>query len=101
MKDIVKYLKENNNNVDGFLIINVKNDSIIEKFKDTELLNAVHKLNELHKKSEHTEYWIVASINDGYYDLEDKGNYRVLSSIEYNENDTYYGINPKFNKYLI
>ena len=46
------------------------------------------------------EYWIIATSNGGFYDLEDTGNYLVLKSNEINDTDDYYGINPNFNDYL-
>ena len=99
MKNIVEYLKDNFN-VDGFIILNMSDDSLVSRFTEGELLKAIGELKKLKAKDNKIEYWLVASTNGGFYDLEDTGNYLVIKSIEINDRDDKYGINPKFNEYM-
>lgn len=102
MKSIVEYLKQDKEfNVDGFTIIDKNDESIVSKWGTGDLLKAIHELNKLKQEGDSSsEYWLIATINNGYYDLDDPGNYLVLKSYEYNEKDDHYGINPKFNEFL-
>ena len=102
MKSIVEYLKGNDNEwcVDGFAIIDRNNETIMSRYGEGELLKAIHELKRLKDESPSDEYWLIATINGGYYDLDDPGNYLVLKSYGYNDKDEYYGINPKYNEYL-
>ena len=101
MRNLIDYIKEENEfNVDGFKIINKKDETIVSVFGEGELIKALHELKQLKEQDPSIEYWIIGTINNGYYDLEDGGNYRVITSREYNDKDEYYGINPKYNKYL-
>lgn len=99
MKTIVEYLKDNFN-VDGFKILNRTDDSLVSNFTEGELLKAIQELKKLKAENNKIEYWLVASTNGGFYDLEDPGNYLVIKSMEINDNDDHYGINPKFNEYM-
>jgi hypothetical protein len=102
MRSIVEYLKQDKEfNVTGFKIIDKNNEDIISSWGDGDLLKAIHELNKLRNEDPNAEYWLMAVINNDYYDLDDPGNYLVLKSYEYNEKDDHYGINPKFNAYLI
>lgn len=112
MKSILKYISESerislineylkdNFNVDGFVIIDISDESIVSNFSEGELIKAVQQLSKLKENNKDKEFWVVATINGGYYDLNDEGNYRVLSSREYNERESDFGINPKFKDYL-
>ena len=102
MINIVEYLKtdEKEFNVDGFKIIDMGDDSIVSNWAEGDLLKAIHELKQLKEESNNKEYWLIATTNNGFYDLDDPGNYLVLKSYEYNEKDDYYGINPKYNEYL-
>ena len=102
MRSIVEYLKQDKDfDITEFKIIDKNNEDILSSFGKYELLKAVHELNKLRNEDPNAEYWLMACINHGYYDLDDPGNYLVLKSYEYNEKDDHYGINPKFNSYLI
>lgn len=102
MRSIVEYLKQDKDfDITEFKIIDKNNEDILSSFGKYELLKAVHELNKLRNEDPNAEYWLMACINNGYYDLDDPGNYLVLKSYEYNEKDDHYGINPKFNSYLI
>lgn len=101
MKSIIEYIVEAQEfNIDGFKIINRKDESIVSNFAEGELTKAIREIKKLKDENPNIEYWIIGTINNGYYDLDDEGNYRVLSSLEYNDKDDYYGINPKYNTYL-
>lgn len=112
MRSIVEYISESerislvneyvkdNFNVDGFVIIDISDESIVSNFGKSELLSAVQQLPKLKEKNTDKEFWVVATINGGYYDLTDEGNYRVLSSREYNEKESDFGVNPKYKDYL-
>lgn len=99
MRSIVEYLKDSLN-IDGFLILNRSDDSVHSKFGEGDLMKAINELKKLRDKDKNIEYWIIATSNGGFYDLEDEGNYLVLKSNEINDTDDYYGINPNFNDYL-
>jgi len=99
MKTIVEYLKDNFN-VDGFIILDMSDESLVSQWGTGDLQKAIKEILKLKEQDASKEYWIVATINAGYYDLSDEGNYLVLKSLEYNEKDSKYGINPKFNDYL-
>lgn len=99
MKNIVEYLKDNFN-VSGFIILDMSDESLVSQWGTGDLQKCIKEILKLKEKDSSKEYWIIATINGGYYDLSDEGNYLVLKSLEYNEKDSKYGINPKFNNYL-
>ena len=103
MKSIVEYLKINEKefNIDGFTIIDMGDESVVSKWGDGDLLKAIQELKKLKEEANNKkEYWLIATTNNGFYDLDDPGNYLVLKSYEYNYKDDHYGINPKYNEYL-
>ena len=87
-------------NIDGFKIIDRGDDSVVSDWGEGDLLKAINELKKLKEEANNKEYWLIATTNNGFYDLDDPGNYLVLKSYEYNEKDDYYGINPKYNEYL-
>ena len=97
-----KYLKTDSKefNIDGFKIIDRGDDSIVSDWAEGDLLKAIQELKKLKDEANNKEYWLIATTNNGFYDLDDPGNYLVLKSYEYNEKDDHYGINPKYNKYI-
>jgi len=101
MKHIKNYILEKNEDkaLSGFCIIDMTNETLVSRWGDGELRKCITELQNLKKEEEDKEYWIVAEFNE-IYDLEDTGNYRVLSSREYNEVEDDFGINPKFKEYL-
>jgi len=100
MKDIVNFINEAIDKVlSGFCIIDMSDESLVSNWGTGDLVKCIHEIQKLKKENQDKEYWIVAQYNE-IYDLEDTGNYRVLSSREYNENETDFGINPKFKEYL-
>ncbi len=112
MKNIVEYISESerislineyikdNFNVDGFIILDMSDESLVSQWGTGDLQKCIKEILKLKEQDSSKEYWIVATINGGYYDINDEGNHVVLKSLEYNEKDEYYGINPKFNEYL-
>ena len=102
MRSIVEYLKtdEKEFNIDGFKIIDRGDNSVVSDWAECDLLKAIHELKKLKDEANNKEYWLIATTNNGFYDLDDPGNYLVLKSYEYNEKDDYYGINTKYNDYL-
>ena len=101
MKHIKEYILENNEDkvLSGFAIIDMSDEALISNWGTDDLIKCINEIQKLKKEHSNKEYWIVASYND-IYDLEDTGNYRVLSSREYNEQESDFGINPKFKEYL-
>ena len=101
MKHIKNYILEKNEDkvLSGFCIIDMSDESLVSNWGTGDLMKCIHEIQKLKKENQDKEYWIVAQYNE-IYDLEDTGNYRVLSSREYNENETDFGVNPKFKEYL-
>jgi hypothetical protein len=100
MKDIVNFINEAiDKALSGFCIIDMSDKSLVSKWGTGDLMKCINEIQKLIKENKDKEYWIVAEYNE-IYDLEDTGNYRVLSSREYAERDTDFGINPKFKEYL-
>ena len=101
MKHIKNYILEKNEDkaLSGFCIIDMTNETLVSRWGDGELRKCITELQKLKMQEEDKEYWIIAEFNQ-IYDLEDTGNYRVLSSREYNEVEDDFGINPKFKEYL-
>lgn len=100
MKSIITYIKEaEERGLSGFIILDMSDESLVSQWGEGDLMKCIHEIQKLHKEDESKEYWIVAEFNM-YYDIEDTGNYRVLSSREYNEKEDDFGINPKFKDYL-
>ena len=101
MKHIKNYILEKNEDkvLSGFCIIDMTDESLVSRWGTGDLRKCITELQKLKKEEEDKEYWIVAEFNE-IYDLEDTGNYRVLSSREYNEVESDFGINPKFKEYL-
>ena len=101
MKHIKNYILEKNEDkvLSGFCIIDISDESLVSNWGTGDLMKCIHEIQKLKKENQDKEYWIVAKYNE-IYDLEDTGNYRVLSSREYNERETDFGINPKFKEYL-
>ena len=82
----------------GFQIYKSENETA--KQIEENIINTTTELKRLKDESPSDEYWLIATINGGYYDLDDPGNYLVIKSYGYNDKDEYYGINPKYNEYL-
>lgn len=101
MKHIKNYILEKNEDkvLIGFSIIDMSDESLVSNWGEGDLMKCINELQKLKKEDPDKEYWIIAQYNM-MYDLEDTGNYRVLSSREYSERDTDFGINPKFKEYL-
>jgi len=101
MKHIKNYILEKNEDkvLSGFCIIDMSDENLISNWGTGDLMKCIHEIQKFKKETPDKEYWIVAQYNQ-IYDLGDTGNYRVLSSREYNELETDFGINPKFKEYL-
>lgn len=100
MKSITTYiLEKETRDLSGFKLLDMTNESLVNKYEKNELMKCINELQKLHKEDKNKEYWIIAEYNM-YYDIKDTGNYRVLSSREYNEQESDFGINPKFKDYL-
>ena len=100
MKNLKTYILEaEERGLSGFKILDMTDESLVSNWGEGDLRKCITELQKLHKEDESKEYWIVAEFNM-YYDIEDTGNYRVLSSREYNEKEDDFGINPKFKDYL-
>ena len=71
-------------------------EKIMQELRDMLVLNYTGEKSSYNSK---TLYELIMCFNE-IYNLEDTGNYRVLSSREYNEVESDFGINPKFKEYL-